>query len=178
MRFRLRNLALAVICLLLLGGGSALAYLVNPVELQSFANRMAKEAGGCGGARLREAVLDSLQERSLKSQSTARVVRIFDLPGQVIATRFAFHKGEYEKMDLLEANLRRGLRVWTIEAFVSEDTLLDAFCAIGASGRTKGSIADLVSILGVMLSQDTLDCELRAVDSVFVGFGSNRKDEE
>ena len=176
MRFRLRNLALAVICLLLLGGGSALAYLVNPVELQSFANRLAKETGGCGGVRFREAVLDSLQERSLKSQNSKRVVTTNELPARVIAHRFAVHNGEYEKMDLLTVNLLMGLRVWTMESLVSQETLVDALCANGASGRTKGSLADVASILGVTLSQDTRDCELRAVARVFVGFGSNRRD--
>lgn len=168
MRLSFWIIAVIAVCTLVLGGGLAVAGLINPIELQSFADKTAKEAGGCGGKVIREAVLDRLRDLSLKSSTSARPVRINELPGKVVAERFAFHHGEYEKVDLFESNLRRGLRARALEVLVSQETLLDAYCAIGASGRSNGSIADLAKSLGAPVATSSRECEARAVAQVFV----------
>lgn len=166
------KLAFFALGLLLLICSAGLVLLVKPLELRSFAFEMANARGGCGGAQFRRAVLDGLRSRSRSRSGLIGYSWPNEHPSVIIAVNFAFHQDEYSNDSLFMLNLRKGLRARAVEFLISQDVLLDALCAKGASGQRYSSLPDLIKSLGVQVQPGLRDCEVRAVAHVFVNWES------
>jgi len=168
----LLKLVVFALGLLLMICGVVLVILVKPAELRSHAVQMASMRGGCGGEQFREAVLEGLESESRRTLARFGYSWPNEIPVSVVANNFAVHRGEYSNDSLFMINSRKGLRSLVLELLVSQEVLLDAFCAFGASGQRNPTLPDLIRILGVRVNSRLRACEMRAIGHVFATWGS------
>lgn len=160
---------------LLLVAVVAFGYLMEPIALRSFTYSTA--SNGCGDERARAAVAQALDAEETASEQSYRPLGTYEVPGRVVAEAFALVRQEDRSLGLFEYNLRKSVRGWALRLLVERETLIDAFCSLGPSGRTPGGFGEIAEVVGLSAPYERAEnCEIMAAAWVFVELDSPSND--